>query len=200
MAATTVTSGPTSAADALVPLAGPPQPVTRPSTPWRPARPARRAAREKKRSGLQRVQRSKRWTSSQPAPSRSARSAAVQRSSLRPSHEARAEPSLERPGDLRADLVAARADRRADRGGELPVAERSAPGLDDPLEETAPAGVQNGERRAGPRSPARRAIGQAVGREARASAGRARRSTARRPGHRGFRAPRDERSPNAAGG
>ena len=44
-------------------------------------------------------------------------------------------------------LVAARPDRRADRGGERTAAERLHRGLDDAVEQTAPAGVHDRDRR-----------------------------------------------------
>ncbi len=89
-----------------------PQATTRAITPWRPVTPWSRRC-EKNRSGRQAVQRSIRSTLSTPA-ARSARSEAAQRSRLRAAHHV----GPERLGHLVPDLVAARADRRADRGGD----------------------------------------------------------------------------------
>src|SRR5581483_6940331 len=51
------------------------------------------------------------------------------------------------PRDVRVDLVAARADPRADRGGVDHPAERAHPVSDDSSEEAAPADVEERERR-----------------------------------------------------
>src|SRR5690349_18813995 len=56
-----------------------------------------------------------------------------------------AETCAERLGDVRADLVAARADRRAHGRREPAAAERSCRRVDDPREQAAPADVQDGE-------------------------------------------------------
>src|SRR5262245_5743942 len=64
-----------------------------------------------------------------------------------PPHHGRAETRAVGVGDLVADLVAARADARPDRGGEALAAERRDARLDDALEEPLSAGVQQGERR-----------------------------------------------------
>src|SRR6476646_10419490 len=61
--------------------------------------------------------------------------------------DALAEPGAVVVADVRADLVAARPDPRADRCGERPVAERLYPGRDDALQEPEPADVQ--QRQAG---------------------------------------------------
>src|SRR5262245_41447090 len=60
--------------------------------------------------------------------------------------QVRPEAPCERAFDFRADLVAARADRRTDGRRQFPLAERRATGCDDPLEQPAPAGVQDRER------------------------------------------------------
>src|SRR5712691_5527042 len=65
-----------------------------------------------------------------------------------------------RGADLVADLVAARPDTRADRGRHGTVERRDAGG-DDPLEQTDPADVENGER--GPSVRSRERDRQAVG-------------------------------------
>jgi hypothetical protein len=62
-------------------------------------------------------------------------------------HDVFAEPRAERIADVVAHLVAARPDRRTDRGGERTVVERLHRGLDDAVEQTAPAGVHDRDRR-----------------------------------------------------
>ena len=66
-----------------------------------------------------------------------------------------AEGLAERRGDLLAHLVAARADARADRGGERARAERAHAGRDDAGEQPAPARVKDLDRRAHRRPRAR---------------------------------------------
>ena len=61
-------------------------------------------------------------------------------------HDSRAEPLAERIRHLLPDLVAARPDARADRGGE-PAAECRGAALDDPGEQAPPADVECGDRR-----------------------------------------------------
>ena len=84
-----------------------------------------------------------------------ARSAAVQRSSLPSLTMSAAEALAERLGHLLAHLVAARPDRRPDGGGELAPPSAAHAVLDDPVEQAAPARVEDGERPARRRSSAR---------------------------------------------
>ena len=144
VATTTVTSGPDLGADALVGGADRRQ-ATRAITPCTPrGSPVRRC--EKKSSGLQDVQRSKRSTLVDAG-------RAQRPLGRRPEVEAcgraarRRRTRRERLRDLRPDLVAARADRRADRGGLDAAAERAHALGDDPGEQTAPARVQDGDGR-----------------------------------------------------
>src|SRR5207244_6131674 len=77
-------------------------------------------------------------------------------------HDVVAECLPEGRRDLFPDLVAARADARADRGGEPPRAESADAGRHDAGEQAAPAGVQDSERRPAtlaPRDRDRHAVG-----------------------------------------
>ena len=108
-----------------------------------------------------------------------------------------AEAERERLGHLLAHLVAARPDRRADRRPDAPPSAAAAV-PDDPGEEAAPAGVEDGDRRASPSSRT-----SAIGRQSargRAAAAPARPSRARRPARRARRGRRGARSSSASGG
>ena len=133
----------------------------------------RRAGARRTSPGSHAVQRSKRSTRSTPA-ARSARSALVQRSRRRSRTTSSPNALAERRRHLLPHLVAARADRRADRGrsSTCRLAERRGcrrrfqPRLharcDDALEQPAPAGVEDGDgglARAGARERDRQAVG-----------------------------------------
>ena len=170
-----VTSGPTSAADALVARAD----LLRRQHdhPLAPASaPASRGARRRAPGGT-RVQRSTRSTARRP---RRAQRALGRRPEIELA--ARTTSASKRAGtrgDLLPHLVAARADRRADDRGLRGVRPRRAGAAsDDAAEQAAPAGVQRRRAPAG-RRPRARSRSAGSRRSGRASAGPARRSRAR---------------------
>ena len=148
-------------ADARVGLRGSPRCQRRAATiPWRPGDgPGRGGARR-------RAPPRRRCRGRRARPTRSRRRAARARrprrgrGSCRRRHRAR---SASRNGvrHLLADLVAAGADARPDRGRERAAAERRHAGLHDALEEPAPADVEDGEARPAvrPRERDRQAVG-----------------------------------------